>query len=300
MFRRAAVPLTLTILALAPVASAGPASDVRIPLPDGWQPEGIASGPGKSLYVGSIPTGAILKLNPKTKETETVVTARQGFAAIGLDVDRKRLLVAGGATGKAFAYDRKTGAELEAFQLADGEEGETFVNDVTLAKRFAYFTDSRRAVLYKVRRDLSGSATLPLPDVTLETGNNLNGIEATRKGRHLLAVQSNTGALWRIDPKTGGAVKVDLGGATLVNGDGLLLEGRRLLVVQNRVNKIAVVKLAKGFGSGKVKRTFTSEEFDVPTTIARSGKRLYAVNARFGTTDEQPAPYWVTKLRRKP
>ena len=29
-----------------------------LPLPDGWQPEGIANGPGNAVYVGSIPTGA--------------------------------------------------------------------------------------------------------------------------------------------------------------------------------------------------------------------------------------------------
>jgi hypothetical protein len=39
-------------------------------------------------------------------------------------------------------------------------------------------------------------------------------------------------------------------------------------------------------------------EFDVPTTVARFGSSLYVVNARFGTTDEPPAAYWVTRLDR--
>ncbi len=34
------------------------------------------------------------------------------------------------------------------------------------------------------------------------------------------------------------------------------------------------------------------------TTIAFLRSALYAVNARFGTTDPEPAPYWVTLVRR--
>ena len=36
--------------------------------------------------------------------------------------------------------------------------------------------------------------------------------------------------------------------------------------------------------------------FDVPTTIAFQAGRLYAVNARFGTTDPQPARYDIIKV----
>ena len=42
----------------------------------------------------------------------------------------------------------------------------------------------------------------------------------------LLAVQTNTGKLFRINPRTGATREVDLGGASLANGDGLLLAGR--------------------------------------------------------------------------
>ena len=45
--------------------------------------------------------------------------------------------------------------------------------------------------------------------------------------------------------------EVDLGGATLANGDGMLLAGRVLFVVQNRLNQIAVVKLSQSLdGAG--------------------------------------------------
>ena len=65
-------------------------------------------------------------------------------------------------------------------------------------------------------------------------------------------IQSSTGFLFRFDPETGNATQVDLGGTALVNGDGLLLSGRTLFVVQNRDNQVAVVELNSAGTEGKV------------------------------------------------
>ncbi len=62
-------------------------------------------------------------------------------------------------------------------------------------------------------------------DIAYTTGINVNGIEQTPDGKGLLLVQSNTGKLFRADPKTGVTKQVDLGTELLTNGDGLLLEG---------------------------------------------------------------------------
>jgi hypothetical protein len=45
-----------------------------------------------------------------------------------------------------------------------------------------------------------------------------------------------------------------------------------------------------------VAATITDDDFDVPTTIAFQAGHLYAVNARFGTTDPQPARYDVVRV----
>jgi sugar lactone lactonase YvrE len=271
----------------------------RIDLPDGWQPEGIAAGRGSALYVGSIPTGAVVRANARTGELKTVVPGRAGRAAIGLKVDRReRLFVAGGPTGKAFVYDARTGRDLAEVQLGAAGDADTFINDVALTRRTAYFTDSRKSQIYAVDTRLGSSRTIPLPDIPLEAGNNLNGIVATGEAGVLLAVQTNAGRLWRIDAATGKAVQVDLGGESLADGDGLLLRGRTLSVVQNRANRIAVVRLAPDLASGRVVTRIESTGFDVPTTIALQRGELYAVNARFGTTDPQPAKYWITLVRR--
>jgi hypothetical protein len=127
-------------------------------------------------------------------------------------------------------------------------------------------------------------------------GPNLNGIVAARGGRTLLSVQTSTGKLFRINPRTGVTREVDLGGATLENGDGMLLAGRVLFVVQNRNNQIAVVVLSRSLDRGRLVTTITDDDFDVPTTIAFQAGHLYAVNARFGTTDPQPARYDIVRV----
>jgi hypothetical protein len=288
------------VIAAVAVAGKGPE---RIALPDGYRPEGIAAGKGRTVYVGSIPTGRVLEIDTKTGTSQEAVPARDEHAAIGLKYDRRadRLFVSGGPTGKAFVYDAESGDELAAFQLtAAGQD--TFINDVVLTRRTAYFTDSRQPVIYAVSRDLSGVTPIALAGFPMTPNvNNLNGIEAVRKGRLLLAVQSSEGVLWRIDPATGSHSPVDLGGEELTNGDGLLLIRKRtLLVVQNRSNQIAVVRLAKDFRSGSVVGTITHDDFDVPTTVARKRGNLFLPNARFGTTaPESPdaAEYWITRVR---
>ena len=286
------------VIAAVAVAGKGPE---RIALPDGFRPEGIAAGEGRSVYVGSIPTGRVLEIDTKTGASREAVPAREGHAAIGLKYDKRRdrLFVSGGPTGKAFVYDASSGAEVAAFQLTPVGQS-TFINDVALTRKAAYFTDSRQPVIYALRRDLSGVTPIALTGFPMTEGNNLNGIETARRGRVLLAIQSSEGVLWRIDPATGSHAAVDLHGAKLTNGDGLLLLRKRtLLVVQNRLNQIAVVKLDKGFASGRVVRTITHPEFDVPTTVARKRGSLYLPNARFTTPPTPATEYWVTRVRKR-
>ena len=307
--RRLLVLLVLgTILVIPATAGASTFPDT-IRLPDGWQPEGIASGRGTSLYVGSIPTGAVWKADAKTGEGDVLVPPRPGERnAIGIKVDkRNRLFVAGGPTGKAFVYDARTGEDLASYQLATPGAA-TFVNDVVVTSKAAWFTDSSPsgAQLYALPLGRHGGLpdqdevrTLPLTGdfVPGMTGANLNGIVAAKDGKVLLAVQSNAGKLFRINPRTGRTREVDLGMPdALANGDGMLLAGRVLFVVQNRLNQIAVVKLSRSLDRGRVVTTITDPDFDVPTTIAFQAGRLWAVNARFGTTDPQPARYDIVKV----
>ena len=304
--RRLLVLLVMAGVALVPATAGAATFPDTIRLPDGWQPEGIAAGRGTSLYAGSIPTGAVWKGDARTGQGDVLVPGRPGErSAIGIKVDRRnRLFVAGGATGKAFVYDARTGVDLASYQLA-APGAATFVNDVVVTDTAAWFTDSSAAQLYML--PLGRHGRLPGQDqvrtvgvggdfVLGTTGPNLNGIVAARGGRTLLSVQTNSGTLFRINPRTGVARAVDLGGATLENGDGMLLAGRVLFVVQNRSNQIAVVVLSRSLDRGRLVTTITDPDFDVPTTIAFQAGHLYAVNARFGTTDPQPARYDIVRV----
>jgi sugar lactone lactonase YvrE len=300
MRRMLLLAATVAVVAV-PAAFAKAAFPETIALPNGWQPEGIAIGNGTTFYVGSIPTGAIYRGDLRTGRGAPLVQGATGRAAIGVDFDHGRLFVAGGSTGKGFVYDARTGTLVRELQLATGG-GPTFVNDVVVAKRAAWFTDSNRAVLYRLPLSKNGSpaatakAVALTGDFQLASGFNLNGIDATPNGKTLVVVQSVNGKLFRVTT-SGVTTEIDLGGATVTNGDGILLQGRTLYVVRNQNNEIAVVQLGKDLATGTVGRTITDPDFDVPTTIDRLGSRLFAVNARFGTTPTPTTPYAVVQVR---
>ena len=303
--RGAAVALLLATMALmspSPVSAHAVPPDV-IALPPGWQPEGIAKGRGTTMFSGSIASGDVLAVDVVTGESHLAVDAPPGRTAAGLEQDLwERLWVAGGARGKAYVYSAD-GAPAATLSL--GSPPSTFINDLVITRDAAWFTDSFDDVVYKVPigRDgrLGAPVAVPLTGSYRQgAGFNLNGIDATAGDRWLVAVQSNTGTLYRIDPATGGTTAIDLGGASLVNGDGLLLEGHRLYVVQNFFNKVSVVDLDPGdFTSGTVVRELTSANLDIPTTIASLGNRLYLVNSRFSTPPTPTTPYAMVAVQRR-
>jgi sugar lactone lactonase YvrE len=127
---------------------------------------------------------------------------------------------------------------------------------------------------------------------------NVNGIDATPNGKTLVVVQSGTGRLFTVTP-AGVTRAISLaGGQSVVNGDGILLDGKTLYVAQNRSNLVAKIALAPSLRSGRVVRRISNPGFDVPTTLDEQGSRLYAVNARFTTTPTPTTDYWVTKLAK--
>jgi sugar lactone lactonase YvrE len=142
--------------------------------------------------------------------------------------------------------------------------------------------------------------TLPLTgDFVLTPGvTNANGIATTPDGRSLLVVQSNTGKLFKVDPATGVTKEVDLGGEVLTAGDGLLREGTSLFVVQNRLNTVAKFRLNWSGTSGRLVTKATDPRFDVPTTVASFGHRLYLPNARFSTPPTPDTPYSAIAIPR--
>lgn len=279
-----------------------------IPLPDGFQPEGIAVGRGPTFFVGSIPTGSIYRGSLRTGEGEVLVPAQEDRMAIGLDFDQRSgyLFVAGGPTGQAYVYDSESGDSLAEYTLTT--DVPVFINDVIVTREAAYFTNSFQPYLYRVPLGPGGSLLEDpeiqvielVGDYTQVAGFNVNGIAASPNGKWLIIVNSSLGTLYRVDPVSGFATLIDLSGATVPNGDGILLQGRTLYVVQNQLNQIAVVELSPDLTSGEVVATITDDDFRVPTTIASFGRYLYAVNARFGTPPTPETEYEVVQVLRRP
>jgi sugar lactone lactonase YvrE len=301
--------LSVPALALGLVSTSASASPsvtadfpARIELPDGFQPEGIAIARG-TAYFGSRADGDIYAADLRTG-TGQVISQGPGTGSLGMKVDPfGRLWVAGAAGGNGRVIDTRTGDVLAGYTFATAP---TFVNDVILSEDAAWFTDSLKPVFYKV--PLGQDGTLPgqsavqtiaySGDYQHTAGNNANGIALTPDGGALIIVQSSTGFLFRVDPRTGVTRRIDIGDIVMTNGDGLLVIGTTLYVVQNRLNKIAVLSINPSGTNGRLVREITSADFDVPTTAAAFGSRLYLPNARFTTPPTPTTPYWVTAVPR--
>jgi sugar lactone lactonase YvrE len=298
----AALSLTL------PASGGGHSFPEVIPLPDGIAPEGIANGSGTEFFTGSLETGAIYKGDLRTgqgafiNDPSEFATPR---AALGMKHDPRSdlLWVSGGPSGQAFVYDSDTGETMAEIQLAATLD--TFVNDVVVTRETAYLTDSFQAVIYAVPLDRHGlpdgaAETIPLSgDFVFIPGTfNGNGIDATPSGETLILVGSATGSLYTIDPSTGVATTIDLGGDAVPNGDGILLDGKTLYVVQNFANQIGVVELAPDLSSGVVGGPIISSHFRIPTTVAEFGNSLYVVNARFDVAPGPGVDYEVVQVSK--
>lgn len=261
----------------------------EFPLPNGFLPEGIAIGSKPYAYMGSRANGAIYRTDLRTGEGEVIYEGETGTVANGLKVDHDGLLyIAGAAGGTARIVDSRTGKLVTTYRLTATTQ---FINDVVLLGNRAWFTDSRDSVLYGVPRGGTGEVrTLSLSGDWVQTPNalNANGIVATPDGRDLIVVSSTPGKLYRVALETGEATEIALSGAAdVVNGDGLVRIGHTLYVVQNRRNIITVFDLDAKVTTATLSRTITDPRFDVPTTAARFGNRLYLVNARF-TSPQTP------------
>lgn len=297
---RRTLPLATTALlagALAVPAAAQDAALDRIEMPSGWAPEGITTD-GSTLYAGSLANGAILQADPATGETSVLVEGAEGLVVAGIEYDDYGRLWAAGATGSEVrVYDAESGEQLATYPFEGG-----FLNDLTATPEAVYVSDSFVPQVAVI--PLGDDGALPAPEETsslpisgdLEYGEgfNANGIVATDAG--LVIIHSGLGQLFRVDPATGESSLIDTAGVELTAGDGLELVDSTLYVVRNRLNQIVSLELDETVSSASLIGEVTSDDYDVPTTVARLGDDLWAVNARFGTEATPETEYWMTRV----
>ncbi|MGI9248374.1 MAG: superoxide dismutase [Woeseiaceae bacterium] len=278
-----------------------------VPLPDGFQPEGITLGIGHTAYVGSLAGGAIYAVDLRTGAGSILVPGLPGsLLAVGLDFDVRSgyLFVAGGLTGDGRVYDTDTGQMIHQVPL--GAPWVSWINDVLVTRNAAYFTNSFAPFIYKVPLDSQGEPsgvvqtlmlggdwqnfTNPAPTGLADMWINANGIVATPDNRTLIVVNYYSCLLYTVDPDTGFATEIDLGGVIVPTGDGLVLRGKTLYVVQNLLNAIAVFTMSPDFSTATLTGYLVDSDLNIPSTADSFGPWLYAVNARFLDCFPGPCP----------
>ena len=264
-------------------------------------PEGVATD-GTTAWVGSAATGALFRVDLATHEATVLSPGGTDgrTSATGTHLDGfGHLLVAGGATGTLAVVDPATGATLATLTTpTPAAGGATFLNDLAVTPDGSvYVTDSMRPVLFRAHAGAEGVGELqPWLDltagpITYADGFNLNGIAATPDGTALVAVQSNTGQLWRIDPTTGAIQEVAVDGVEVgadtapappgafPGGDGLVIDGDVLTVVQND-GTLTRLHLSDGATRATVLARVMDRGLRFPTTAALAGDRLLVVNGQ--------------------
>jgi hypothetical protein len=279
-----------------------------VPLPDGFRPEGITSGPGTTFYAGSMKDGRMVKGDLITGTSAVLLGPAEGRALRGLSSDRRSCLVwAAGNVGTAqhvWAVHDTSGAVVYDATVA----GAGFFNDLVVTSTAVFVTDSRVDRLAVVPLTAGGMPTGATPGLLPLSGawpagdgtfNNANGIRQLLDGS-LVLNNSRAGGLWQVDAGTGVTTAIPVsGGPGITGGDGLELDGLVLYNVRGSgQNEVSVLFLSRA-GSGwraKWVGARTDETLDVPSTATLAGGWLWAVNARFGIPQPGLAPYWITRL----
>ncbi|MFI7171720.1 SMP-30/gluconolactonase/LRE family protein [Rhodococcoides fascians] len=295
-------------------ASSGPSNAGVYNLPGtGVFPEGITAA-DDTFYVTSTSDGAVFRGTVGSPDVSVFLPggADGRTGAAGLDVldddDRPDyLVIAGGATGKVWVYDANSGDLVATFTNGLGTDA-TFLNDVAIADNGDTFvTDSRSPALYRIPFDQIVAGTQDAPMETFVNfdgspfvygeGFNANGIVENDDESALIVVQSSTGNLYRIDKTSKEVTQVDLGGATLTNGDGMEMDDDTLYVVRNRDGLISKVDLNDDGRRGSVTGEITDPSFAYPTTVAAVDDRLLVVNSQFDKRGGEPVePFTVSSV----
>ncbi len=290
--RSSPVLVAATVALVVTTVSPAQATPDVIVLPGASSAEGIARGEGDTFYAGDLLRGDIFRGDLDDRTAELFIDAPEGRGALGMatDIRHDLLFVAGGFNGEAYVYDLDSGAEVATYEFVQPVQGAdpptTVINDVTVTRDGAWFTDSRRGVLFFVPVDRRGKPgkfrTLELTGGAADaTGEfNLNGIAAVKHDRSLIVAHTAKGQLFTVDPDTGESVEV--AGVSVPGVDGIVVKRRHLWAVQGS-NQVTEVRLRRNLTAGSVVEVITDDAFQTPSTAIRADGRLAVVNAKFDT-----------------
>ncbi|MUG94579.1 gluconolaconase [Scytonema sp. UIC 10036] len=214
--------LVVFTLSSVQLVTAGARVLAPINLPSNFQyPNGITRASNGTLYVGSVTSGRILRINPKGKIETFFPGSDEVFAATSLRLDEQRGILWGtspdflgvrdpnGKTSRRphriFAIDTRTGKVLRVILMPDGGFG----NDIALdANGGVYLTDSVRPRIYYLApgadrlRVWAEDARFTSQEI------GLSGIARRSDGVTIVGLFS-TGQLFKVIQESQGEVKVE-------------------------------------------------------------------------------------------
>lgn len=260
----------------------------------------------RTFYVGEVTGGEIHRGDVRDGTTEEWLPegADGRFTARGITTDRHdRIFIAGGPNGigtdrpDLWVYD-KNGGLLAALRV---NEPDAFLNDVAIGPDgAAYFTNSNKPQIFRLAREHGEWSVTTWADasdtITQEEGFNLGGIVVSPDRRSLVVAQGNVGKLWNFSLKNGDASLIDTGDTDLVNADGLVSKGRRLIVVRNFSRSLTTLRLDRHATSANLISDEATDPDRVFTTAKMAAGRLLLVDSKFDEQIAQP-PYEVVALR---
>ena len=309
MLKLFVVGLVVSAVAPLPSADTGAARIHTLPGATAF-PESIGADPRTGFfYAGSVIDGTVYRGSLSSPSATVFLPAgsdgRTSVAGVKVD-SQGRIWLADAFNGRVLVYDGQARL-LHAFELVG--PGAPTVNDIAFTHDVAYVTDSARPFLYRIdmrAAALPGTTTIdPWLDVSGSVayttgkgpfGVNLNGIVASPDGKALLAVQTNSGILFRIDVASRAITRVTVEGGDLLFGDGLLRVGDELYVARNAANEIVRLKLAPGWGSAAVDATLTNDALAFPTALAVLRGRLLITSSQLDAGAHPTLPFTVVDM----
>ena len=275
-----------------------PTTRIEFSAPDSY-PEGIAyDSIQHTYYVSSARTGTIGKVSPQGAyqplHVDSTVKSTYGMK---IHPDGKRLFVCVSDANysrytspdtrkkmaRLISIDLATGKRLSDIDLSDLIPGEHFANDLTFDNDGnAYITDSYAHAVYRVSPDGRASVFSKSPLFVTE-GIGLNGIVFHPDG-YLIADNSNTGQLYKIDIKDPTNVQKIKTEQYFLGADGLVLDDpNHLTVVVNGGNdKIYKLETDDNWQSAVMTgTTLIADRFTYPATATRHMNEIWVMNAKF-------------------
>ncbi len=248
-------------------------------------PEGLAYAKNtNTLYCGSMMNGVLHETEVSKSTFKRFPANENPPSALGIKVFDDRIYVATGTKGTVEVYSTTYRQKLFEFIVPKSlNKNEIFINDIAVVKtNVGYVTDSFRPVIYSFNKQegniLKEWLKLDKSSIKYKTGYNLNGIVLTQDQKYLIIIQTNTGELFRINTVSKEIIKINIKGASLLNGDGLAIENNVIYVALNIDGKLAKIDMDKDFSTGTA--TIANDGFEFPTAVAVGKNKVYVLNSQ--------------------